>query len=477
MKNLHLIAGLALLGMLCAYACKRALENNQLTATKARTQQACSFETLSGDITSDRTLSAGTIYQLSGCVTVKSPATLTIPAGTVIQGIKSALSPAWLVIERGAKIMAIGTNVNPIIFTTDQAVNSRNPGDWGGIVLLGNANNNNGNALDIPLTCATYTGGGTNNADNSGTMQFVQVLFAGQGASNDITKAGLILNSVGTGTTIDHIQLAEMANDALAAYGGAVKLSNIVSYNTDRTDYRISFGNISAMQFLSAMRLNDSAAPSASAFGFEISNQKPILATGLSSTPLTKPIISNATVQGPNYCHNTPANSNFKYAVQFTNDGAGKMYNSVLTSWRTAATQSGLFIDGTGTIAKTASDDLEFSYNSFHNSGATPYSSTTWTSGCDLTMTDWISTGTDPCVETGNQFSVATLGYDGSFCNEFCGAFTSNFTLGTTSLSAPNYSWDTGSQFSHVNYRGAWGATDWTQSWTQWCPPTAVYCQ
>lgn len=199
------------------------------------------------------------------------------------------------------------------------------------------------------------------------------------------------------------------------------------------------------------------------------------------AAPLIKPVISNVTVLGPNYCSGSAVNTNFQYAVRFALNGAGKIYNSVFSSWRTASAQSGLLIDGAGSVARTASDDLEFSFNSFHSSGTTPYISNpgTWSAsgGCGVAMVDWITgSGFGLCIEDGNQFSVATLGYNASFCSNFCSGFSSNFTLGTTTLVSPDYPWDSGSIFSHVNYRGGFGASDPTTGWTDWCTQNTEYC-
>jgi hypothetical protein len=485
MKKIHLVA-LAILWIGAAfYACKKAgQENNnfndpQGNAKDAKALLACTYETLSGNITSDRTLSSTIVYKIDGCVTVKSGVTLTIPAGTILQGMKtpSAGGKSFLIAERGAKITAIGTATSPIIFTSDQLAGSRNPGDWGGLRLFGNANNNNANSLNVDLGCATYMGGGTNNADNSGTLEYVQIHFAGALAvAGDISRAGLLLNSIGTGTMINHIQISNSLNDGFAVFGGKVKVENAISYKAQRMDFQLSYGYQGNMQYLAAMRLSGSPAPVTQVYAVNISNQL----TGVSTnTPLTQPVISNLTVMGPNYCGATGVSANFHYAVRFFNNGAGRIYNTVLSSWN----GKGLYIDGTNTVSQTGTDNITFSYNSIHNSSV-PYAANApigWAAsgGCGASIAAWI-TGTSPaaCKEAGNEFSVATLGYNSSFCSDYCAAgFSQNFTLGATTLSAPNYAWDIAGAFSHATFRGAFAATDFTQSWTEWCAGNNPYCQ
>ncbi|HEY4611355.1 MAG TPA: T9SS C-terminal target domain-containing protein, partial [Bacteroidota bacterium] len=124
--------------------------------------------TIEGTITTNLTLSSSKKYLLKGFVNVNSPATLTIPAGTLIFGEKS--SKGSLIINRGAKINAQGTSTNPVVFTSQSAPGQRGPGDWGGIIIAGNA------TLNVPAGSATleggtntvYGGGATpNDADNS----------------------------------------------------------------------------------------------------------------------------------------------------------------------------------------------------------------------------------------------------------------------------------------------------------------------
>jgi hypothetical protein len=482
-KTLTIATLVALIGVCILFACKKTGSKENLSTSTTRDLKAnaitCNFIDLSGEL-STQTLVNTNIYRLNGIVTIPSGVTVTVPAGTVFYGVKSATAPAWLVIEKGGKLIATGTSSSPIVFTSDQAPGSRAAGDWGGIAFAGNAPVNS-TTLGITLksTTPTYSlnGGGSTSADNSGTLQYVQMFFAGKGDSgDDRSRAGLILNSVGSATTIDHLQISNSLYDGFAMYGGTVKQNYLISYNAGRTDFRISYGYQANMQYLAAMRLNNSAVPPTPylAYGLDITNDL----SGSTNTPLTQPVISNITVLGPNHCSSSTVSSSFADAIHFGLNGAGKIYNSVFSSWNSSITPSGLLIDGSGSVGQTASNNLEFSYNSFDNSGATPYSSPSWTGGCSATMAAWITgTGVVGCRETGNQFSVSTLGYDSSFCSDFCGSgFSQNFVLGTTTLSSPNFTWDTGGAFSHPTYRGAFGATDFTQGWTNWCAQNSSYC-
>src|SRR5262245_48617265 len=111
--------------------------NFSTTVTVGGAAPGEAIDTLTGDITADQTLSADTLYVLSGYVKVNSGATLTIPAGTTIVG-DTAVPGSSLFILRGAQIDAQGTATDPIVFTSMQPEGSRSPGDWGGVVIVGN---------------------------------------------------------------------------------------------------------------------------------------------------------------------------------------------------------------------------------------------------------------------------------------------------------------------------------------------------
>ena len=135
---------------------------------------------LSGVITTDKVLSNKHVYLLKGSVYVTSGATLTIEEGTIIKG--DFESNGTLIISQGAKIQANGTQTNPIIFTSNQIVGNRKPGDWGGIIILGKApvSKIGGVSLLEGNFTKKYTlFGGKDVDDDSGKLQYVRIECAG----------------------------------------------------------------------------------------------------------------------------------------------------------------------------------------------------------------------------------------------------------------------------------------------------------
>lgn len=184
---------------------------------------------ITGDITADETWSADKEYLLAGRVTVKQGVTLTVEPGTRIRGRKDP--PGWLQVERGAKLMAIGTRLQPIVFTSAQAVGTRQRGDWGGVVLLGRAANNVGTNVKLKGNGGTY--GGVKSYDNSGTLQYVRIEYAGRKVGSDSPLNGLTLASVGAGTTLSYIQIHAGLGDGIKFWGGNVDGDHLVVSGVD----------------------------------------------------------------------------------------------------------------------------------------------------------------------------------------------------------------------------------------------------
>jgi hypothetical protein len=203
-------------------------------------------EVVSGNITSNTTWVASKIYELNGKVVVKSGATLTIEAGTIIKAREgSDVNASALIIERGAKIQANGTASKPIIFTSildniaigQMAGTNLDEGDvgkWGGVIVLGNApvsatnGDTQGQIEGIPVTETYGTFGGSNSLDNSGTLNYISIRHGGTliGEGNEIN--GLTLGGVGSGTTVSNIEVISNLDDGIEIFGGTVNVSNVL---------------------------------------------------------------------------------------------------------------------------------------------------------------------------------------------------------------------------------------------------------
>ncbi|MEQ9374618.1 MAG: hypothetical protein RIG68_05550 [Imperialibacter sp.] len=202
---------------------------------------------VAANIEEDTEWTKGNVYQLDTRVTVLDGVTLTIEAGTIIKGNAelSGANAAVLMIARGGKIMAEGTAEEPIIMTsTDDDIQ---PGDlsgttltdedtkWGGLVVLGKApvsaktEDPQIEGVDAADTNGRY--GGTAADDNSGVIKYVSIRHGGAEIAEGSEINGLTLGGVGTGTTIENIEVYNNSDDGIEFFGGTVNVKNVLIYS------------------------------------------------------------------------------------------------------------------------------------------------------------------------------------------------------------------------------------------------------
>jgi hypothetical protein len=249
------------------------------------------FEAPAGDYVLD----ASKQYVIRGWVYIASGSSLKIPAGTLLKG-KSEdanVKGSSLIIEPGAKIYAEGTAEKPIVFTSDKLARQRKPGDWGGIIICGNAQNNSQTTMRIEGGPRT-THGGSNNADNSGVFRYCRVEFAGYPFETDKEINGITLGSVGSGTEFHHVQVSYTNDDSFEWFGGAVNAHHLIAYHGWDDDFDTDNGFSGTLQFLLGIRHPRLADVSVSN-GFESDNNS----NGDDSQPYTSAKFCNVTLVGP----------------------------------------------------------------------------------------------------------------------------------------------------------------------------------
>ena len=297
-------------------------------------------------------------YLIRGIAYVTNGATLTVAPGITVYG--ELATKGALVITKGSKLIAEGTVDKPIVFTSEALDANRRAGDWGGIVMLGKATTNaslNGVAgvgsieggVNNSEGLGTY--GGTDDNDNSGTLKYVRIEYAGFAYLPDNELNSLSLGGVGKGTTIDFVQITYALDDAIECFGGTVNLKHIVAYKTLDDDLDTDNGYNGKVQF--AIILRDSARADISKVeGFESDND----ANGSTLTPQTGAVYSNITVIGPRAATTNVGNSLFLAGAQIRRNSSISIFNSVIMGWPT-----GILIDdskGTATSANATGGKL-----------------------------------------------------------------------------------------------------------------------
>jgi len=205
--------------------------------------------TLEGTISENKTLDASKIWLLKGRVAVENGVTLTIPAGTIIKAASGTGADAsTLIIARGATLVADGTAEAPIVMTSvsdnievggtypssGPALNVDTRGLWGGLLVLGNAPCSLSNDVTelqiegIPTSDTNGLYGGSDAEDSSGSLQYIAMRHGGAeiGEGNEIN--GLTLGGVGSGTTINHIEVLGNVDDGIEFFGGTVNATNLL---------------------------------------------------------------------------------------------------------------------------------------------------------------------------------------------------------------------------------------------------------
>ena len=384
---------------------------------------------------------------MKGYVYVNNNATLTVEPGTVIRG--DITEKGALIIERGSKLIANGTAAKPIVFTSGVAAGSRAPGDWGGIVILGKATVNKGTEVLIEGGINKNYGGTIDN-DNSGSLKFVRIEYAGISAFQSSEINGLTLGGVGNGTVLENIQVSYSNDDAYEFFGGTVNAKNLIAYATNDDDYDFDFGYRGTIQYAVALR-NPAFGDTDQNNGVECDNDNP----ATSATPTTRPVLSNFTLIGPNTI--TPAKGVIGFGNRWRRNTNFVFNNSIIMAWPKA----GFSIESAATLASYVGNTSEFK-NNIVQALALPYFSDQASAAATMKTK----------AESEGNVTLATVEDV---------KLTSPFTL-----TSPNFLPQTGSPAlsgtfaatagaTATTHRGAFGATDWTTGWANYDPQAKVY--
>ncbi|MDX1438620.1 MAG: T9SS C-terminal target domain-containing protein [Rubricoccaceae bacterium] len=269
------------------------------------------------------------VYVLTNRVFVNDCQTLIIEAGTVIKGNPGLRESATaLVVARGGMIMAEGTASNPIIFTSvadnlDDPDDEPGAGSWGGVIILGRASTNTTPSElqieGIPTTEARARYGGSNNSDNSGVFRYVSIRYGGTeiGAGNEIN--GLTLGGVGSGTTIDHVEVFANLDDGVEFFGGTVNTKHMVVVFAGDDAFDTDQGYRGKNQFWLALHAADEGDNGAEMDGGDND------LGGEGSLPLSQPVIWNATYIGSG---DAAANSGLGRGMNIRDNSAASYYRS-----------------------------------------------------------------------------------------------------------------------------------------------------
>jgi hypothetical protein len=437
---------------------------------------------LRGRINADTVLRKGNTYILNGLVYMVGNHTMTVEAGTTVKGAFSGSDVAALIITRGSKLNAMGTATEPVVFTS--AAPNPQSGDWGGIILCGKA----------PIN-TTYNGtaglyqveGGIDNAngdglagsgdavvptpvanDNSGMLQYVRIEFAGYAFQPDKEINSLTMAGVGSGTTIDHVEVTYAKDDAFEWFGGTVNCKYLIAYKTQDDDFDTDNGFSGKVQF--GLILRDSViADISTSEAFESDNN----ASGTTATPKTSAIFSNITAIGPRAALNNVGNTLFRGGAQIRRNSGISIYNSIIMGW-----PLGVFIDaqlGNSTALNIEDSTLRLrNVTLAGNSVNLKFQGTAGTTiNSDATLNSWFTNAyynNDILTNTADAKLIQPFNYLAPDPTPFAGTSGNQKILNSGDFSDPKF---TGDLFfdKTVTFRGgiapAGVLASWWKGWTK----------
>ncbi|MES2628083.1 MAG: T9SS C-terminal target domain-containing protein [Bacteroidota bacterium] len=463
MKNLFKTVVIALsLGALVT-GCKKDDENGTDPGTNKPTPAVWTDPEIIGNISANTSLVDTIKYELKGYVYVKAGATLTIPAGTIIKG--DNFTKGTLIVEQGAKIIAEGTSARPIVFTSSLPVGQRNYGDWGGIIILGKAPQNQPGSPIIEGGVDRHFGG-TDAADNSGILKYVRIEFGGIALSPNNEINGLTLGAVGSGTVIENVQISYSGDDAFEWFGGTVNAKNLIAHRTWDDDFDTDNGFVGKVQFAVALR-DRAIADQSTSNGFESDND----ATSTNNGPQTGAVFSNVSVFGhfATISDTTGASTLIGRGMHIRRNSAQSVFNTVITGYR-----EGIRLDNNDISGNNTQSNM--------------------TAG-RLVLKNVTLAGNVKALNASGGANLAdfTTAFNSAANNNQIVANIADLKLNANnfSLTNPNFLPQAGSpllnsgDFSDAKlstyfdksatFRGAFGTTDWTSGWANFNPQTTVY--
>ena len=273
-------------------------------------------ELVQASIVETTTWETGRTYRLDGLVFVEAGARLLIQPGVTVLGGPGAA----LIVTRDASIHARGTADEPIVFSSAKPVGARASGDWGGVVLLGNAPVNRGqtNVEGIPRNDGRGLFGGNERRSNCGVLEYVRIEFAGYpiGADNELN--GLTLGGCGSGTLVRHVQVHRAYDDGIEVFGGVVDLKYVLVNHAGDDALDWDMGWTGRVQFLVVQQH-----PERGDTAFEGDNS----ADDPDAEPTSRPRIYNVTMVGPG------AVDRMQRAMVIRNGSGGEFRNFLITGF------------------------------------------------------------------------------------------------------------------------------------------------
>ncbi len=278
---------------------------------------------MSGDIAKNIKLTADKTWYLDGKVNIKKGYKIVIEPGTTIAGKQPK---SYMIIEPGAQIIAKGTKDQPIVFTSKKDADGQSAanrtGEWGGLILAGNAHTHYGRNKYEADTSVEFGGiGHDHDTESSGDLEYVVIKHSGFEVEKDKELNGLSLAGVGSGTTIKNVAIIGGSDDGVEIWGGTVNIDGLYVYNAQDDSVDTDLGYRGTIQNVLVRQVNVDKTNNHDSSAMEFGNDQNTIATD--DATATQPTIKNFTayVKGGGFYNKFDAG--FKWDnVKFISDKA-----------------------------------------------------------------------------------------------------------------------------------------------------------
>ena len=280
-------------------------------------------ENLQGEINKGEVILESGTYKLTGKLIVNAGGKLTIKEGVKIEATSVSsedfASVRYIAVAQNGKIDVQGTATKPVIMTAT----TQTPGAWGGLVVCGNAPINKGTTASAEVSDLTYGGG--DSADNSGSIKYLRIEYSGFAYNSEKEFNGLSLFGVGSGTTIEYVQIHEGSDDGVEFFGGTANAKYVLVTNfsdqvgDDLFDWTEGWSGTGENWY--GIRTN------AGNRGIEADNNS----NNHLATPISNPTIKNLTLIGLG----ATDTSSETQAIKLRVGTKAKFDNLVLSNWKT----------------------------------------------------------------------------------------------------------------------------------------------
>ncbi|KRC82507.1 hypothetical protein [Sphingomonas sp. Root241] len=426
----------------------------------------------------------GVAYEINGRVDVGTDrgsqgligqaGSLTIGAGAILFANTTNADNDFLIVNRGSTINAQGTATSPIIFTAQQNLAATTTDDsqglWGGVILAGrspvaNCITGSNDANGTSTTCENVvegTGnalyGGNAPGDSSGVFQYVQIRYSGTVISPNNELQGLTLAGVGSGTTIDHVQVHNSSDDGIEIFGGTAQARHLVLTGSDDDGLDFDVGWRGLVQFLITAQKPGLTTTDTYSMEVDSSFNPGTGANPEDALPRTWGRVANATLIQTNASTTNPL-----AAIRLRGSADLTLVNSILvTPGACLLTEAGTADRGTIRAANPALQDQgPPRFNSIYFACGTALTAQNAVNGNTITTAEQ-----DAFFTTGGSSGNTTNGTAANALQN--GYFPTATTLAVAAFDARTLNPSGSSFLVQTNYIGAVsGSTDtWFQGWT-----------